>query len=150
MAVLEFTDKPKRKINKLELSVLDFLSVHDTTYHIHGGRPGVYTCYFRIDEAVCIEQEIHIRDEDCLCYTNLSKSATHLGNNWQEKILHNINRINRTLDHGSFEVDMESGDIRYRTYFSPGNAVYWEDLDMFLGYPMQVIRHRYPELFYTL
>lgn len=58
-----------------------------------------------------------------------------MGSNWQEKILLNINKVNRTLDYGSFEVDLESGDIRYRTYFNPGNAVYWEDLDMFLGIP---------------
>ena len=87
---------------------------------------------------------------DCLCYTNLSGSAKHSGSNWQEKILLNINKVNRTLDYGSFEVDLESGDIRYRTYFNPGNAVYWEDLDMFLGYPMQVIRSRHSELFYSL
>ena len=57
-----------------------------------------------------------------------------------------INNINRTLDYGNFEVDLESGDVRYRTYYNPGNMIYWEDLDMFLGYPMQVIRNRYREL----
>lgn len=150
MSVLDFSFNPSWRINKLELAVLDFLTAHDTTYHIHGGRPGVYTCYFRLNETLCIEQEIHIRDQDYLCYTNLSRSAKHLGSNWQEKILHNINRINRTLDYGSFEVDLESGDIRYRTCFSPGNTIYWEDLDMFLGYPMQMVRRRYQELFYTL
>ena len=145
--ILELCD---RKLGKLEIAVLDFLTAHDVTYHIHGGFPKMYTCYFRLDDAICIEQEIHIRDVDCLCYTNLSRSAKHLGSNWQEKILLNINKVNRTLDYGSFEVDLESGDIRYRTYFNPGNAVYWEDLDMFLGYPMQIIRNRYSELFKVL
>ena len=73
-----------------------------------------------------------------------------MGSNWQEKILLNINKVNRTLDYGSFEVDLESGDIRYRTYFNPGNAVYWEDLDMFLGYPIQIIRSRHSELYKVL
>lgn len=147
MPILEFCD---RKLSKLEIAVLDFLTAHDTTYHIHGGFPKMYTCYFRLDNSIRIEQEIHTRDEDFLCYTNLSKSAKCLGNNWQDMILRNINRINRTLDYGSFEVDLENGDIRYRTYFNPGNAIYWEDLDMFLGYPMQVIRKRHLELFHTL
>ena len=142
MSIIEFCD---RKLTKLEIAVLDFLTVHDVTYHIHGGFPKMYTCYFRLDDTICIEQEVHIRDVDCLCYTNLSRSAKHLGSNWQEKILLNINKVNRTLDYGSFEVDLESGDIRYRTYFNPGNAVYWEDLDMFLGYPMQIIRNRYSD-----
>ena len=147
MSILELCD---RKLGKLEIAVLDFLTAHDVTYHIHGGFPKMYTCYFRLDNSIRIEQEIHTRDEDFLCYTNLYKSAKCLGNNWQDMILRNINRINRTLDYGSFEVDLENGDIRYRTYFNPGNAIYWEDLDMFLGYPMQVIRKRHLELFYTL
>lgn len=147
MSILELCD---RKLGKLQIAVLDFLTAHDVTYHIHGGFPKIYTCYFRLDDAICIEQEIHIRDVDFLCYINLSRNAKHLGSNWQEKILLNINKVNRTLDYGSFEVDLESGDIRYRTYFNPGNAVYWEDLDMFLGYPMQIIRNRYSELFKVL
>lgn len=147
MSILEFCD---RKLSKLEIAVLDFLTAHDTTYHIHGGFPKMYTCYFRLDNAICIEQEIHIRDVDYLCYTNLSRNAKHLGSNWQEKILLNINKVNRTLDYGSFEVDLESGDVRYRTYFNPGNAIYWEDLDMFLGYPIQIIRGRHSELYKVL
>lgn len=150
MSLLVFADQRSKRTNKLELSILDFLTAHDTTYHIQGGCPGVYYCYFRLDETLCIEQEIYVRADDCLCYTNLSRNAKCLGSNWQEQILLRINNINRTLDYGNFEVDLESGDVRYRTYYNPGNMIYWEDLDMFLGYPMQVIRNRYPELFYSL
>ena len=150
MSVIEFLARLERKINKLELMVLDFLTAHDTAYHIHSGSPGVYTCYFRLDDAICIEQEIHIRKVDCLCYTILSRNAKSLGQDWQEKILHRINNINRVLDYGNFEVDPVSGDIRYRTYLNSDNSTYWEDLDMFLGYPMQIIRNRYSELFYAL
>lgn len=147
MPILELCD---RKLSKLEIAVLDFLTAHDITYHIHGGFPQMYTCYFRINETVFLEQEIHIRDEDCLCYTNLSQSAKCLGSRWQDLVLRNINIINCTLDYGSFEVDLENGDIWYRTYFNPGNAVCWEALDLLFGYPMQVIRNRYSELFKVL
>jgi hypothetical protein len=147
MYILELCD---RKLSELEIAVLDFLTAYGITYHIHCGFPQMYTCYFQLNDSIGIEQEIHIRDEDCLCYTNLSRNAKQLGYNWQEKILFNINRINRTLDYGSFEVDLESGDIRYRTYFNSGNAICWESLDMFLGYPMQIIRSRYHELYTSL
>lgn len=146
MSALFLSERRSKRTKRIELSVLNFLEAHDVAYHIHSGLPGVYTCYFRIDETVCIEQEIHIREDDCLCYTNLSRNAKCLGRNWQQEILHRINSINRTLDYGNFEVDSETGDIRYRTYFSPGNAVYLEDLDQFLGYPMQVIRNQHHQL----
>lgn len=131
---------------KLEMALRNFIASMDGHYYDDELHKGILTSYFRLDNEICVEQKVHIRQTDYICHTILSIHAAP-GN--QQQILRSIaiaNYINTELDYGNFEVDTTTGDIRFRTYYEPIDIVRMEAFDKLLGYSRYII-NKYGHLF---
>ena len=122
---------------KLEWALRDFITSTGTSYYDDEISNGRIAVYFKLDNEICVEQKVHIRQEDYICYTTLSCCVRD-----KEKIAECVkiaNAINLELDYGNFEVDEQTGEVKFRTYYEPRDIIYMESLDKLLGYPRQII-----------
>ena len=123
---------------KLEWLIRDFISQNGYGYYDDEIDKGVLKNYFRLKNDICVEQEIIIREKDCLCYTTLSVTLKDSDKKYSIRLLNllvELNDINCLLDYGNFEYHMDSGDIRFKTSFEPNEGlICCEDIDKFLGY----------------
>ena len=99
----------------------------------------VLKCYSKLQNGFYVEQEIHVGDNDYLCYTNLSCHLQEENLSVIASLVMMANDINRELKYGNFEVDSKSGDVRFRSYYEPKAAIALEDLDRLLGEPLWAI-----------
>lgn len=137
--------RPKHS-QRLEMALRNFITSMDGHYYDDELNKGILSSYFRLDNGICVEQKVQIRQTDYVCYTVLSVHATPDN---KDQILHYIviaNNINMELDYGNFEIDTETGYIRFRTYYEPIDIVRMEAFDKLLGYPRYII-NRYGHLF---
>lgn len=125
---------------KLMYAIRDFISAHGCSYYDDEIDKGIISNYFRIKNGICVEQQITVRQEDAVCITTLSCPVPADNQQLLTWALSVANEINQHVDDGCFFVDLETGDIRFRSYFSPGNTIYTEDIDMFLGYPKEMVQ----------
>lgn len=131
---------------RLEMALRNFITSMDGHYYDEELNKGILSLYFRLDNDICIEQKVKIRQNDYICYTTLS---IHIIPDNEERLLYYIalaNNINMELDYGNFEVDTITGDIRFRTYYEPIDIVRMEALDKLLGYPRHII-NKHGQLF---
>ena len=148
-APIIFTEKRKpepKHSKKLEWFLRNFITSTNGFYYDDNLSKGIISQYFKLNNGICIEQNVKIQKEDYLCYTNLSYHINPDDKKVFLQTLQIINKINTQIDYGSFEIDEKTGDIRYRTYYKPDSVVDFESLDKMLGYPMYVI-NRYGHLF---
>lgn len=144
---------PLQFSSKLMYAIRDFITSHGCNYYDDELSKGIIKNYFRLKNNICIEQAITVRQEDAVCITTLSCSVPTKDQRLIMWAISVANDINQHIDDGCFIVDVESGDIYFRSYYSPGNTIYTEDIDMFLGYPTEVIQkhgahflpHFYPQ-----
>lgn len=125
---------------KLMIAIRDFVSSHGCTYYADELYRGIVSNYFRLKNGICIEQKITVRQGDAVCISTLSCPIPTKDQRLLTWALAVANDINQQIDNGCFIIDLESGDVRFRSFFSPGNTIYAEDIDMFLGYPKQIIQ----------
>ena len=131
---------------RLEMALRNFITSLDGHYYDDELNKGILSSYFRLDNGICVEQKVHIRQTDYVCHTILSVHATPED---QDQILRCIviaNNINMELDYGNFEVDTTTGDICFRTYYEPIDIVRMEAFDKLLGYPRHII-NKYGQYF---
>ena len=124
---------------KLEWALRDFITSTVGSYYDDEISNGIVTLYFKLDNEICVEQKVHIRQEDYVCYTTLS---CYINPSQKEQLLKYIqisNAINRELDYGNFEIDEKSGDIIFKNVYEPDERVYMESLDKLIGYPRYII-----------
>lgn len=126
--------------SKLMYAIRDFITSHGCSYYDDEIESGIVKNYFRLKNGICIEQQITVKQEFAICITTLSCPIPPQDDNLVMWAMSVANDINQQIDDGCFYVDRKTGDIRFRSYYSPGNTIYTEDIDMFLGYPMEVIR----------
>lgn len=126
--------------NKLMYAIRDFIVSHGCSFYDDEISTGIISNYFRLKNGICVEQKIAVRQEDAVCITTLSCPIPTKDQRLLAWALAVANDINQQIDDGCFLIDLETGDIRFRSFFSPGNAIYTEDIDMFLGYPKQMIQ----------
>lgn len=131
---------------KLEWAIRDFITLNDSSYYDDELDAGILLSYFKVGQNICVKQKIHIRQDDYVCYTTLSCHINPKSVKQINHFLQTINGINVELDYGNFEIDMQTGEIRFRTYYEPDEKVYMEALDKLLGYPMYIIK-KYAHLF---
>ena len=134
---------------RLELALKNFMKSMDGGCYTFEADKGVLLSYFRLNNGICVEQMVQIRKTDYVCYTTLSIHTTPEKHNQRLRFLTTANHINLNLDYGSFEIDTETGDIRYRTYYEPIGPVRMEAFDRLLGYPRHII-NKYGHLFKDL
>ena len=124
---------------KLEMALRNYITSMDDSYYDDELNKGILAMYFRLDNEICVEQKVYIQQSDYVCYTTFSIHTTPEN---QKLLLHYItiaNSINVELDYGNFEVDIRTGDIRFRTYYEPIDIVRMEAFDKLLGYPRHII-----------
>jgi hypothetical protein len=131
---------------KLEWRVRDFITSLNGHYYDDEIDKGILKSYFKLDNGILLEQEIRIRQEDYLCYTTLSCHANPEDKNIIFCWIRKANALNLELDYGSFEVNEDTGDIRFRTYYKPESVIDMESIDMLLGYPKHII-NKYGHVF---
>lgn len=143
---------------KLMYAIRDFITSHGCSYYDDQLDEGIIKNYFKMKNGICIEQEITVHEGFAVCLTTLSCPVPANDQNLLIWALSVANDINQHIDDGCFLVDLETGDIRFRSYYSPGNTIYTEDIDMFLGYPKEIIQkhgvhflpHFYPKFDSTI
>ena len=133
---------------KLEMALRNFITSMDGHYYDDELHKGILTSYFRLDNEICVEQKVHIRQTDYVCHTILSVHTTPENKEGLLRYMVLANHINMELDYGNFEVDATTGDIRFRTYYEPIDIVRMEAFDKLLGYPRHII-NKYGRLFAT-
>lgn len=124
---------------KLEWALRDFITSTGGSYYDDEISNGIVTLYFKLDNEICVEQKVHIRQEDYICYTTLS---CYINPSQKEQILkciQTVNSINRELYYGNFEIDEKTGDIIFKSVYEPDERVYMESLDKLIGYPRHII-----------
>lgn len=131
---------------KLEMALRNFITSMEGGYYDDELDHGILASYFQLDNGICVEQKVHIRQTDYVCYTTLSIHTTAENQDMILRYITIANSINMELDYGSFEVDAATGDIRFRTYYEPIDIVRMEAFDKLLGYPRYII-NKYGQLF---
>lgn len=124
---------------RLEMALRNFITSMGGQYYDDELAQGILSSYFQLNCGVSIEQKVHIRQTDYICYTTPALRLPTENSGGILQCIQLANRINNELDYGSFAVDPKAGSIRFRTYYEPVNAVNMESLDKLLGYPMYVI-----------
>ena len=136
MNILPFN--PSNHSKKLEWIIRDFISLNGYSYYDDEISDGILKNYFRLENDICVEQEIVIRESDCMCYTTMSAMLNKDDENYSERLFNllvGLNDINCLVDYGNFEYHKDSGDICYRTSYEPNDGIICsEDIDKFLGY----------------
>lgn len=124
---------------KLEWALRDFITSTGGSYYDDEISNGIISLYFKLDNEICVEQKVHIRQENYVCYTTLS---CYINPEQKENILMCIqiaNKINRELDYGNFEINEKTGDIIFKSIYEPDEKVCMESLDKLIGYPRCMI-----------
>lgn len=143
---MKHSENEQKHSKKLEWFLRDFITSVGGCYYDDKIGEGIMSQYFRLDNNICIEQNIEIRQEDYLCRTYLSCTIDPCNKSHFTRCVCAANRINAKLDYGNFEINEKTGDIIYRTYYKPDNIVDFNALDKLMGYPRHVI-NRYGHLF---
>lgn len=132
---------------KLEMALRNFITSMDGHYYGDELNKGILSSYFRMDNGICVEQKVQIRQTDYVCYAILSIHTTPDNKDQILRYIAIANNINMELDYGNFEVDTTTGDIRFRTYYAPIDIVRMEAFDKLLGYPRYII-NKYGQWFF--
>lgn len=123
---------------KLLWFIQDFISQIGAAYYVDESDPTKIRLYYRFKNDIAVEQEIIVREADCLCYTTLSITLRAVEEGYTTKLcdlLFQLNEINCALDYGNFEYCSGNGDIRFKTSFEPGEGIIcYEDMDKFIYY----------------
>lgn len=124
---------------KLEWALRDFITSTSGSYYDDETEKGIIALYFRLGNGICVEQKVHIRQEDYICYTTLSCTINPREKEHILKYMQVANAINREIDYGNFEIDEKTGDIVFKSVYEPDYLVYKESLDKLTGYPRNII-----------
>lgn len=96
-----------------------------------------YVVYFKLNNGICIEQKIFIKNNNYLCYTNLSLTFDVNTIGEISELYRVINKINTRIEYGNFEFC--AGNLRFKTFYSPREIIDMELLDELIGYPHYII-----------
>lgn len=128
-----------RHSKKLEWAIGDFITSNDGTYYDDEIESGIISCYFRLQNGICIEQKVHIRKYDYVCHTTLSYSINPKDKENMSRYVQMTNAINSEFDYGHFEVNFRTGDILFKSYYEPDDKVCSRGLFKLLVHPRRMI-----------
>ena len=130
-------NKTKDKTKKYDVFLRKYLNMVFSSWDRDFDKS--YVIYFKLNNGICIEQKIFIADNNYLCYTNLALSFNTISTDEISELYRVMNKINTEIEYGNFE--FYSGDLRFRTFYSPGEAIELELLDELIGYPYHIINY---------
>lgn len=128
-----------RHSKKLEWAIRNFISENIGTYYDDEIKKGIISCYFRLDNEICVEQKVHIRKYDYVCYTTLSCHINPADKERVAKCIQIANAINLKIDYGHFEVNYKTGDILFKSCYEPEDVVSKRGMFKLLVHPRRVI-----------
>lgn len=131
--------KPVDRSTELKYALREFTAGCGASCYEDETNKDVLKCYSRLQNGICVEQEIHISETDYVCYTNLSGRVKDEDSNAITSLIVTANEINRELKCGNFEVDGKNGNVRFRSYYEPADQIRLEDLDRLLGEPLWAV-----------
>ena len=129
---------PKRTA-ELKMALRSFLAQCGASCCEDENNKDILKCYSRLQNGMCVEQEIHVGATDYVCYTNLSGRVNEAASDAVTALILAANEVNRQLKYGNFEVDGKNGTVRFRSYYEPGLEIRMEDLDRLVGEPLWAI-----------
>lgn len=132
-------ERAVKRSAELKRALRDFIAGCGASCYEDELNKDVLKCYSKLQNAIYVEQEIHVGESDCLCYTNLSWRPKTDDPQMVTSLVMMANDINRELKYGNFEVDSKTGEVRFRSYYEPGAMISLEDLDRLLGEPLWAI-----------
>ena len=124
---------------KLEWALRDFITSNDGTYYDDEIENGIISCYFKLDNEICVEQKVNIRKYDYICYTTLSCYINPEDKENVARYVQMANAINLEIDHGYFEVNFRTGDVLFKSYYEPNGKVCSRGLFKLLVQPRRII-----------
>lgn len=100
----------------------------------------------QLDNGIVIEQEICVRQSDCVCYTYLPVEKYYAER--KKSVFYAVltNSLNCLLDYGNFEAEIGVGRIRVRTYYKIDGGINIEEIRRMLNCPRHII-NQYLEQF---
>ena len=133
----------------LKMALRSFLAQCGASCYEDENNKNVLKCYSRLQNGMCVEQEIHVGDTDYVCYTNLSGHVRVDESGAVTTLILAANEVNRELKYGNFEIDVKNGTIRFRSYYEPGPEIRMEDLDRLVGEPLWAIETYGSQILYS-
>lgn len=130
-----------KRTAELKLALRNFLAGCGASCQEDESNRDILKCYSKLQNGICVEQEIHVGDSDYLCYTNLPGRVNCEDTQAVTDLILAANDINRELRYGNFEVDRTGGTVRFRSFYEPGNEIRLEELDRLLGEPFWAIEN---------
>ena len=125
---------------ELEEALKKFITSNDGIYYDDEIENGIISCYFKLDNEICVEQKVNIRKYDYVCHTTLS---CHINPEDKENIARYVqiaNAINLEIDNGHFEVNFRTGDILFKSCYEPDDKVCNRGLFKLLVHPRKIIK----------
>lgn len=128
-----------KRTPELKMMLRNFLAQCGASCCEDENNKDVLKCYSRLQSGMYVEQEIHVGESDYVCYTNLSGQTKAVDPVAVASLILAANDVNRELRYGNFEVNGESGALRFRSYYEPGCEIRMEALDRLVGEPLWAI-----------
>lgn len=127
-----------------EYALRDFIISSGENFSDSEFSDGIASLYFMLDNEIPVEQKIHIRMWDYICYTSI---PCNIRPNQKENILNCIrlaNKINCELDYGNFEVDERTGKVVFKSIYEPDDFIFSMSLDKLIFHPRYIVKkYRY-------
>ena len=124
---------------KLECALKDFITANGGSYYDDEIESGIISCYFKLDNEICVEQKVHIRKYDYICYTTLSCHINPEGRENVARYVQMANTINLEIDYGHFEVNFRTGDILFKSCYEPDEKIYNRGFFKLLVHPRRMV-----------
>ncbi len=129
----------EKRTAELKMTLRSFLAQCGASCCEDENNKDVLKCYSQLQNGMYVEQEIHVGDADYVCYTNLSGRVPEGERDAVTALILGANQVNRQLKYGNFEVDGQSGAVRFRSYYEPGLEIRMEELDRLMGEPLWAV-----------
>ena len=137
-----------KRTAELKMALRSFLAQCGASCYQDENNEDILKCYSRLQNGMCVEQEIHVGDSDYVCYTNLSGGMKDSKSEAITDLIRAVNGVNIQLKYGNFEVNEEKGTIRFRSYYEPGQEIRVEEMDRLVGEPLWAVESYGGQLLY--
>lgn len=138
-----------KRTAELKSALCSFLAQCGASCYEDKTNADILRCYSRLQNGMCVEQEIRVGDSDYVCYTNLSNDLKSVSPEETSALVFAINRVNVQLKYGNFEFNEGKGVLRFRSFYEPGREIGPEDLDRLVGEPLWAIETYIGQLLYA-
>ena len=128
-----------KRTAELKMALRSFLAQCGAACYEDENSKDILKCYSRLQNGMCVEQEIHVGDTDYVCYTNLAGRVNEDASGAMTELILAANEVNRELKYGNFEIDVKNETVCFRSYYEPLQEICMGELDRLVGEPLWAI-----------